>query len=355
MDRGCCIRRKIAKATEEQLLKTLYAFYNAQSEQDDLENITLRDLYPKWLEYKKLHTTAESYIIRINTDWKKYYLSSAIIDIPVRELDKLTLDKWVHELIKQYKMTKKTFYNFTLIARQTLEYAIDLKIITANPMKQVQVDGRRLFRKEKKKPDSTQVFSVQERKAIEELAWRDFREGTRLHQIAPLAIIFQFETGLRISELCTLRYEDVCGDYIHIQRMLRQCNHEVVEHTKSHEDRKVILTSKAKQIVDDARRRQQELAVDSEGYIFSINGKPPTDRYVDDLYRSYCSQLGILRRTSHKARKTYISTLIDNNVNINTVRALVGHADERTTYNSYCFDRSSEQEKIDKIENALAI
>ena len=48
-----------------------------------------------------------------------------------------------------------------------------------------------------------------------------------------------------------------------------------------------------------------------------------------------------------------ISSLIDQQVNINTVCEMVGHTDERTTLNNYCFDRSIASEKRDKIEMAL--
>ena len=62
----------------------------------------------------------------------------------------------------------------------------------------------------------------------------------------------------------------------------------------------------------------------------------------------------IERKSSHKARKTCISTMIDGGVNINTIREMVGHADERTTYNNYCFDRATDAEKHAKIEQAFA-
>ena len=58
-------------------------------------------------------------------------------------------------------------------------------------------------------------------------------------------------------------------------------------------------------------------------------------------------------KSSHKVRKTYISALLDAHVNINTVRELVGHADERTTLKNYCFDRNTEEEKRKKVEQAL--
>jgi integrase len=56
----------------------------------------------------------------------------------------------------------------------------------------------------------------------------------------------------------------------------------------------------------------------------------------------------------HKIRKTYISTLIDNeNININYIREQVGHADERTTYGNYCFNRKSKDLTEYDMEQAL--
>lgn len=46
--------------------------------------------------------------------------------------------------------------------------------------------------------------------------------------------------------------------------------------------------------------------------------------------------------------------MIDANMNINTIREMAGHADGRTAYNNYCFDRSAEDERIEQMERALA-
>jgi integrase len=71
------------------------------------------------------------------------------------------------------------------------------------------------------------------------------------------------------------------------------------------------------------------------------------------LLRKYCKRLDILYRSSHKSRKTYISSLIDAGININTIRSYAGHADERTTYFNYCFDRAPDAEKKMLLEKAL--
>ena len=57
--------------------------------------------------------------------------------------------------------------------------------------------------------------------------------------------MFQFQTGLRLGELCAVRFEDVENGVLHVVRMLQRDSDKVVEHTKSHEDREVLLTDAA--------------------------------------------------------------------------------------------------------------
>lgn len=348
-------RKKLAKSTEEKLNTALYKYYTNNDEQAKKRSMCLRQLYPTWLEYKRLHTNADTYISRINTDWKTYYLDTPIIDIPIRNLTKLKLDTWAHKLIKDYSMTKNQYYNVTVIMRQALLYAVDLEIIESSPFSLVKIDGGRLFRQVKKKTNETQVFLKEELKEIIPMAWEDFYNHTKVYELAPLAFLFQFQTGLRIGELCTVRYSDIeNSEYLHVQRMLRRDTKEIIEHTKgTYGDRDVLLTQTAQKIIACAKRRQQELGVSDSDYIFSINKYPCSYRSIADLYTKYCHKLDIIKKSSHKSRKTYISSLIDGNVNLNTVRELVGHADERTTLRNYCFDRNTDKEKRSLIEKAL--
>lgn len=348
-------RKKLVASTEEKLNKKIYEYYKAQEKSNCIASATLKSLYPDWKEYKALRTSASNYIRRIHNDWNRYYLDTSIIDIPIRKLDKLTLSNWAHALIRDNNMTKNQYYNCTVIVRQVLDYAVDLGIIENNPFSLVKVDGRRLFRQVKKKPNETQVFSRKELDLLHSMALEDFKYNSRLvHRLAPISIIFQTLTGLRLGELCALRYTDINGNYISIERMYRIETREVVEHTKGYEDRQVFLTKEAKEIIEEAREYQKQHDLDSNGYIFSCNGKPLSGQAVNRLYHKYCDKMGTIYKSSHKARKTFISALIDGNVNINTIRECVGHADERTTYNNYCFDRNTKSERERLIENALA-
>lgn len=348
-------RRMIVKSHKEDLLDYLVNIYEEQEKNNSIKDYTLERIYPDWKSYKEIHTTAKNYIRRIHNDWEKYYVGTDIIKKPLRSLKKLDLDTWAHKLIQDNNMTKKQYYNATIIMRQALDYAVDLGIIAENPFSAVHIDGKRMFRQEKKKPDATQVYLKNEIEPIYKMAWEDFYSPNKLkNKLTPLAILFQFQTGVRIGELCVISYSDIEDvQNLHIQRMYRYETHEVVEHTKNFEDRKVLLTSSAKQIIETAKAYQKEHGYSTDGYIFSEDNTPLAPWSVAYLYNKYCDRLGIMRKSSHKTRKTYISALIDGKVNINTVREMVGHADERTTYNNYCFDRSTEEEKVNLIENAL--
>ncbi|MDO5423172.1 MAG: hypothetical protein Q4F41_05545 [Eubacteriales bacterium] len=127
------------------MYKALADYYESRDETKQKEAVTLRTLYPRWLEYKKLHTNAETYIFRIESDWKKYYLDNPIIDIPLKKLNKLTLDEFVHKLIKDNSMSKKQYFNVTVIIRQALLYAVNLGILKSSPMAAVRVDSKRTF------------------------------------------------------------------------------------------------------------------------------------------------------------------------------------------------------------------
>ncbi len=93
--------------------------------------------------------------------------------------------------------------------------------------------------------------------------------------------------------------------------------------------------------------------ISSEFIFIDKKGQRSNKYAIDKLIRKYCRHIGIVPKSLHKIRKTYISTLIDAGVNINTIRSLAGHENEATTYKNYCFDRMVDKQKEDLLERAL--
>ena len=185
-------RRKVVKPTLEILHEALYEHYMGEVKKASVDYITLDDIYPEWLEYKSLHTSAHSTIIRINNDWNRFYKGTEITLIPLRKLTKLKLDSWAHSMIREHKMDKTLYYNFSGIMRQCLDYAVDKQIVDENVFRKVRIDGRRVFTKKRKKPSETQVYSREELAGLRELALADYNSRIKTYQLAPLAVLFQF-------------------------------------------------------------------------------------------------------------------------------------------------------------------
>ena len=347
-------RRQIVKASEAELRDYLVDYYE-EAKKPKWHDVTMMTLLDDWLEYKSLHVESTSIERTIRT-WERYYRGSSIVNKPIQELTKLDLDEWIHRTIKKEQLNKHQYANVRLILNQELDYAVDRGIITSNPFKSVKVNTRRVLFPEKKKPDQTQVFSKKEVEELCKLAWEDFNKKEHpVHQLTPLAVMFMFYTGLRIGEVCAVRYEDIKGRSLHVGRMVRYPTREIVDHTKgTYGDRDVPLVRQAMEIIEAARQRQLEEGGTADGYIFSMNEETVLYSSVSKAFYQYCRKLGITAKSSHKARKTFVSALLDADVNLNTVRQIVGHTDERTTLNNYCYDRKSDEDKFEQLERALS-
>ena len=328
-----------------------------------MKKVSLKSIYLEWLNYKSLHTNASSSIRRIDCDWTKYYLNDPIIDIPLVQMDRLMLDKWAHKKIKDYQMTRTEYYNMSIILRQSLIYAVDKKILVESPFTDVKINTK-LLRKVRKKDDHTQVYLNNEQKLIEQEAWKDFYSDTSC--TTPLAVILDFQIGLRIGELVALKWSDIKGNYMQVGRMeVRQEEQKddstwnkaelvLVDHVKTDAGyRKVYLTKTAKNILKEIKKSYMKNGLNSEFIFIDKHGQRIHKYAIDKRIRKYCKYIGISPKSMHKARKTYISTLIDAGVNINTIRSLAGHENEETTYKNYCFDRMVDNEKEDLLERAL--
>lgn len=338
-------RRMIAKSSEADLICALYDHYTGLDIMMRNSKMTIASMLPEWYEYKRNRGISEATILKYQTDWKRILKDTELVNVPIVELTRPYVDDWMHKLVKQHQMTEKEYINISTLIRQPLSYAVYRGIIDVSPMQGVTINSKE-FRPCKKKASETQVFSQDEMEKLTAIAKADLENPHLVYKLTPLAFLFMRETALRIGEAVTVRFDDIDGDQINIQRMyVRDC-HEVKDRIKGHaDDRMVPLTKTAKAIIAEAKRRQVEAGVYDGGYIFSMTEEPLSYRALSDCYARYCEKAGISRRSSHKMRKTAISTWLDNGMNLNSAREIAGHSDERTTLNSYLFDRKSIEER----------
>ena len=160
------------------------------------------------------------------------------------------------------------------------------------------------------------------------------------------------------------------SDYIHIQRQevgdfyldessgnveMINNGYKIVEYTKSDAgDRKVYLNNEAKEILRLIKKVNLKNGYFDENFIF-IKSRYKTrsttrtiSKYIEDL----CKDVGINIKSNHKIRKTYISSLFDQGINIDTIRGQAGHEDEKTSLRNYCFDQKDRSNIENQLEHA---
>ena len=356
-------RRKIAKQTETALYNYLYDLYFGNAKKQ-YENSSLSDVYIEWLKYKDTLANRSNYIRRIDCDYKKYYvnepLSKTILTKPLKNLTKIDIETWAYAIIKKYKLTKKAYYNMSIILRQILEYMVDKEILKDNPYDRVKINTS-AYRKVSKKRAETQVFFPDELPSIIECAYTLAHEKQDENY---LAIPLFFRSGIRIGECLGLEYSDFHPEtnsiYVHrslvaVEKMKEdgsweKRSYELSDSLKHNADpREILVVDECFQIAEKVREIQKSKGVEQE-LLFKVS----TPAEIEYKLYSICDRLNILKRSTHKIRKTYISTLLNHQIDADFVREQAGHKYLKTTLDSYTYSTTRKDKKLELLNQALA-
>lgn len=353
-------RQTLKAPTKEGLLEKIYEWHVTHVEHGHdyvpKEEVTLALLFSEFLEHKRATTWSPSTETKNISIWNNHYEGTDIINVPLQEIRLKHLQEWAYGLIREHDLTKKEFGNVCTWMKQMMEYAEQEEIIDKNVYPLLKITNQNVFRQIETKPDENKVLTSEQEIALYRECWRRYTSKYYpTHCLLPLAIIMLFQTGMRPSEVCSLRYDDIDSDEIVVRRYYSDKGDMVMENrTKAgHGPRRIILTSLAKELVHAAREYQLASNLNSNGYIFMTNDN--FQSFYGRMRKTFpglCDSAGIPRNTPYSGRRTFVSSLIDARVNIRTIQNFVGHKDARTTFNNYCYDRTEKAERARQLENA---
>lgn len=351
-------KKKIRGNTEEELYEKLRIFYSED------ENTTLEDFFETWLQKKILATNSMGTIRRHVQHWKKYYLNSPIIKIPLRKLTKSDIEDFLHRTIKEFNLSKTELNNMKIILKGALALAEEKGIISKNPFPSVQINYK-LCRYVQKKSNKTQIYQAHEKEILYQYLDEDFKENPDITNTLAIRLLLQL--GVRIGELVALKWSDIEDDYIHIQRMESKDQHlekdlyfspatyQIVEYAKgknSNGDRFLYLTPTAKDILKKVKAINERMGYDDRHFIFVNEDGRINSRAIAYRIEKVCNQAGLPVKSAHDMRRTVASELNANGVPLDEIRRILGHSNEQTTL-SYIFNPYSDQKTNELIEQAL--
>lgn len=339
--------KQIMRNSMDKLEEAIAEFYVGAD-----SNPTIKEVYEAWKDIKfSRREICKGTVDRYDRDFDLYFKTNKFYKRRMKDVTEKDIEEFIVTTIVEHQLTHKAFSNCRTLIYGIFKFAkkeniTDISITSF--IKDLEV-SEKLFKKKIIKKEE-QVFDEEE---IPMLQYYLETHPTMVN----LGILLTFYIGVRAGELSSLKISDIDlkKRTIFIQRTeIKYKNkkgltvRDVRDFPKSDAGvRYIILTDKAIEILQRilAIQHHTEWLLEKDGK--RIRGQ----MYSMHLYR-ICDKLHINRRSIHKIRKTYISNLLDAEVDESIVMEQVGHAHIETTQRYYYFSNRTNQTKLEQLSKA---
>lgn len=277
---------------------------------------TLDSYITEYLEYchyrKRLDTkTLKAYSI----DLKQYTHFSS--ELPVC-LSKNTLDQYITDLHKQYKT--KTVKRKIASLKAFFHYLEYRELLSENPFPKLDIR----FREAKLLPKTIPFHCIQlflsTLYAQKEQATSEYQLRCCVRDIAVIELLFA--TGMRISELCSLRPSDI-----------DMKSHNILIYGKGAKERILQIENAEVILAITSYHETFKKDIDICGYFFVNRLQHKlSDQSVRFMINHYAELAGIDQHiTPHMFRHSFATLLLEQDVDIRYIRRMLGHSSISTT------------------------
>lgn len=316
------------------------------------KEILLKDVFQEWLlqklEYEEIQKQTSD---RYTTDFHRFFDNSDIAKKDIRKITKEDLEIFIREAIKNMRLSNKAYSGLRLLILGIFKYAKKRKyteISITQFLGDLDLPKKCFTRKIVK--DEESVFTDDE---VEKIS--NYVKGNI--SLINYGILLAFQTGVRVGELCALKYSDIKGNKLCIRRTEVRYKgkdgryiFEVRESPKTDAGNRDIILSSDAQWTLKAIRKLNPFGE----YIFMKDGKRLKEKAFSVKIVKICRYVGIKERSMHKARKTYATKLINGGVDESLVVKQMGHTSIDCTKNYYYFNNKNEEDAAKQIEKAIS-
>ena len=154
---------------------------------------------------------------------------------------------------------------------------------------------------------------------------------------------FMFFTGTRPSEAMALKFSDIHGKYISINKSIeRRGKRELISCKNVYSNRDILLS---KRVLKYLKVLYKMYGSKNDYFIFG-GDKPLSSSTCDRYKRIACERMNIRPITQHQFRHSYATFLISNGLPINNVSKLLGHSNIQVTSKVYVHQDLSQEKRV---------
>lgn len=327
---------KIKGATYESLLNKLYIHYT-----DGLSDFSIGRIFKVALREKEVTENPDSKTIAKNESDFKRFITDDFAKRDIRYVSELEIKKYTQNWVTRSHPKKQAFLAYKAILNIIFGYAKRHRIIEINPLDSI---SNKPYLKScdtsKPKPEE-KILSPEEIESLkQEVRLRMTQDKYGRYYICGFAMLFAIETGVRVAELCALKWEDIYPDRIHIhsqqlhEKLYGGKEYYLAPYTKnekgvSEDGRDFPLTKNIRDLLDEIKSLQDELGIESEFIFCHEDGEwIKTDAYLTFL-RRLCRSKNLKVTNNHALRMSLNSNvLLPLGVSVADRAAMLGHSIE---------------------------
>ena len=306
-----------------------------------MSNKTIREIAEAWKEYKrpyvKQSTMAAYVLILENHVLPEFGDNDSLHEHEVQAFVLKKIERGLSvKSVKDILIVLKMVMKFGVKNEWMSHYEWDIKYPANN------------------QPKELEVLSVANHKKILDYVQHNFT-------FMSLGIYISLSTGLRIGEICALKWSDinVADGTITVQRTIERIY--VVEGEKRH-TQLVINTPKTVNSCREIPMSKELLAmvkpmkkvVNGDFYVLTNEDKPTEPRTYRNYYNRLMEKLDIPKLKYHGLRHSFATRCIEAGCDYKTVSVLLGHANISTTLNLYVHPNMEQKKRcINKMLKSL--
>ena len=273
---------------------------------------TSQPIITLYLEYCKTQKCLDSKTLKAyKIDLNQFYNSIAICDI--NNISTEILENYIGELHRKYK--PKTVKRKIASIKAFFHYLEYKDLIEKNPFNKLHVR----FREPVILPKTIPLNIVEKLLSTiynqKNSAKTNYQKRNSLRDVAVIELLFA--TGMRISELCTLRTNDI-----------NLYNGNILIYGKGSKERMIQIGNIS--VINILIEYKNEFCREIENcnhFLSNQSGKPLTDQAVRRMLNKYTTLAAIdMHITPHLFRHTFATSLLEADVDIRYIQQMLGHS-----------------------------
>lgn len=291
------------------------------------KQMTIAECMDIWIKNEHNYIKESSYALYltiIEKHLKVYFKNRKINTISNKDFESFILNKLKFgRLDGKGGLSRKTVKDMVIILKAVLNFAMKQKII-----KRKDFDYKIPQDKTLKKVD---IFTFEERLKIFKYAKNHLDNKT-------LGILICLCTGLRIGEICALKWEDIDlrNGFININHTIQRIYTSKIKKSKivisspktENSRRKIPIASELNLILEKFDRNK-------DFYVISGSKKYIEPRTYRKFFKKILTILNISKLKFHSLRHTFATQAIENNIDYKTISEILGHSCVNITLNLY--------------------